>query len=170
MKMNEKRLSNMKEKSLPKMADNCKRVRTSNGALVTRLWMLSELFEDCSVRMKQLREQMEIVCQQHKITQYKLIPKRRKYIFQKMSDDETNKNDTTTITARTNTNTNTSNMSENPVPSTTGGNDTDNNDDDDDTTAIPTPSPLFKFQRNMDKYDKPNTNNPLLTELLRFDK
>ena len=182
IRMHEKRLDGMKTRTLPKINDVCKRIRISNNALVSRMGTLEVSFQVCSVGMKQFRIKMEIVCLQHNISQYKLIPKRRKYTFPSQEKDEyneTDKNETLTITASTtnadNTNNNESdeNQQQSTASSTAEEEDTDtsnNNNDTDDNDDTITASPLFKFQRDIGKYEKPNTINPLLTELLRFDK
>ena len=110
-------------------------------------------YEECAAGMQQLREAMQHACQKlsYLIPIIAQIPKRRKYIFPTKKENVVEEVDDTKQ----------------------HGAGTNDNDDNDATTTTIRTSP-FTFQRNTQKYDAPdhsnNPNNPLLTELLRFDK
>jgi hypothetical protein len=187
IRRNEAQLGVMQHKSLPHIKDVCKRIRTSNSAMVTRVDLLEHVYHDCATLMQEMRKTLErIMCQQEQYDRSS-SPLLRNHVSQSQQnkeeedditttttiiDPEANadrgdaRNDTSTATNNNNNNNNKKEHSEDRQPhpwNTTTTRFHPNHA----TTTNPTRA---SFHLEPDTTIKKDLHqHPLLTELLRFD-
>ncbi len=173
MRRNEAQLEVMKNKSLPQIKEVCKRIRISNSAMVTRVGLLEDVYNDCATLMQKVRETLESVCQQHD----RSSPSRNLSFPQ--SHTVQNKNDIIDTAANADrcdarnvaNSIDASNKkdSEDHLHSTTTTFHHDATTGRCGPTTNPTHPTTFHLERRRPEAPKDLHKHPLLTELLRFD-
>jgi hypothetical protein len=87
IRISDKRYQYMHNRSLMKIKEVSRRIRLSNSAMVTRIALIKELYEDCSAGLQQIKQKLQVLCEQHNLTeQVQQIQPRRKYHFKENND------------------------------------------------------------------------------------
>jgi hypothetical protein len=83
IRITQKRYTYIENRSLVKIKDVVRRIRISNSAMVTRIGLIKDMYEDCSLSLQQIKTKVQLLCEQHNLLeQVQQIKPRRKFRFQ----------------------------------------------------------------------------------------